>query len=86
MIKFISLNMVTGAMEEATDEDGLRTGTEQTTPVRVRVDAIRNFYPRKPTYSGPRVGTRITFTDGAGMAVREVIDEVEAAIAAVQAA
>ena len=81
MIRFEKLSMVVGNDE---NEDGI--SSEVTTPVRVRADVVRNFYPRKPdAYGNPRVGTRITFVDGAGMAVVETPDEVEAALTASQA-
>jgi hypothetical protein len=49
-------------------------GVEQTLPTVVNTEAVRNFYPRK----GRRVGTRITFVSGAGMAVQEPFHVVAA--------
>lgn len=58
---------------------------EPTTPVMVNVDAIRAFYRRKDRRSGePRIGTRLTFTDGGGFAVTDTFDVVLAKMAGEQ--
>lgn len=52
---------------------------ERTAKTTVTVAHIRNFYPRKGRSDGtPRIGTRITFVNGSGMAVLETYDEVKA--------
>lgn len=58
------------------DED---TGTdvEGSTPCQINADAVRCFYPRHDD----KPGTRITFTDGGGFAVRETPEAVAAALA-----
>jgi hypothetical protein len=45
---------------------------ETTKPVIINVSSIRCFYARR----GDAVGTRITFTDGGGFAVKESVDEI----------
>jgi hypothetical protein len=55
------------------------TPSETTTPVIVDTVKVRCFYPRKPQRDGTqRRGTRLTFDNGAGMAVTETFEEVAA--------
>jgi len=89
-MRFIQLSMVTGSAQvqnfsDDTDDgedDGVaRIGAplpeETTVPTMVAVHNIRNFYPRKPDRMGrARTGTRISFTNGSGMAVTETFEAV----------
>jgi hypothetical protein len=53
-------------------------GGERTSKTSVQVDQVRNFYPRKQRTDGvARVGTRITFANGSGMAVTETYERVK---------
>jgi hypothetical protein len=45
---------------------------EQTTPVTINADAVRCFNPRREG----KPGTRVTFTDGGGFAVKEGFADV----------
>jgi hypothetical protein len=57
------------------DDEGDRSQShpvEQTRPVFIVVDKIRNFQPRKDN----AVGTRLTFVDGGGYAVQETVEEI----------
>ncbi len=80
-MNLIQLTMVTGLnthSDELGEDDGL-SANETTTPVMVAADKVRSFYPRKPHRDGtPRIGTRLTFDNGAGMAVTELFEEVAA--------
>jgi hypothetical protein len=70
-MRFIELSKIVG--RDVADEEGEEgQETDRTVPVRVQVEAIRCFYPRK----GDRVGTRLTFTDGGGFAVSEEFPHV----------
>jgi len=56
---------------------------ELTKPTVVNVDHIRNFYPRKRRQDGTQpIGTRITFSSGAGVAVSDTMEEVIAKLEA----
>ncbi len=87
----VQLTMVIGAadhhdadIEREGEDDGIVEVTEQrpaerTSPVIVNTDHVRNFYPRKKRSDGYHpVGTRITFSNGSGMAVTELFEEVTA--------
>lgn len=71
MLKLIELDMVTGS-----HMDDLENETEQTTKVWINLDEIREFYARKDN----RRGTRISYKNGAGIAVSQLPDEVANAI------
>lgn len=85
-MKLVQLTMVTGragSVEPDGEDDGIEVVTnvaaETTSPVMVEVGKVRCFYPRKPRGDGsPRTGTRLTFDNGAGMAVTELFEEVAA--------
>lgn len=82
MTKMIQLTMVVSRShnDEFGEDDGL-TPAEVTSPVMVAIEKVRSFYPRKAQRDGtPRVGTRITFDNGSGMAVTETFDEVVARV------
>lgn len=62
---------------DSDDEDAVQTAPAMVmTPCTVNVAAIRCFYPRK----NDRPGTRITFTDGGGFAVKESYTDVLAMV------
>lgn len=78
-MKLIALTMVTDerpAVEYRYDEerevDVPVEAPEVTVPVTVNAEFIRCFYKRK----GDKPGTRITFGDGRGFAVKETYEEV----------
>lgn len=79
-MRMIELQMVTGERANYNEDTETTTGvTETTSPVMLDLEAVRNFYPRKPSAMGePRNGTRLTFKDGAGMAVTNSYEEVKA--------
>ena len=55
----------------------------QTFPVSIPLEAIREYYPRRPGRDGSlRTGTRIVFLNGSARPVQETYDEVKAKIAA----
>jgi len=92
MRNFVELTMVIGPaqdqhsdseIEREGEDDGITeappVSTERTSKTSVQVAAIRNFYPRKTRSDGFQpVGTRITFTNGSGMAVTETYEQVSA--------
>lgn len=89
MSRWVQLTMVTGQGRESQllgegEDDGLAmTGpvlAETTSVVMVDADKVRCFYPRKPRNGVPSVGTRLTFDNGAGMAVTELFEEVAAKV------
>lgn len=52
--------------------------TERTSKTYIQVELVRQFYPRKARSDGTaRIGTRITFANGSGMAVTESYEEVK---------
>jgi hypothetical protein len=72
-MKFVTLNMVErGAFDEDTGTYG-----EGSKPTIVNASCIRCFYSRKDG----KPGTRITFNDGGGFAVTELVDAVALAVA-----
>jgi hypothetical protein len=65
------------------EDDGIaatiRPRAESTTPVMVDTTHVRCFYPRHKRSDGTQpVGTRLTFSNSAGMPVQESFDEVAA--------
>lgn len=65
------------------EDDGIaatiRPRTEATTPVIVDTTHVRCFYARHKRADGTQpIGTRLTFTNSAGMPVTETFDEVAA--------
>ena len=63
------------------EDDGIaatiRPRTEATAPVMVDTTHVRCFYPRHKRQDGTQpVGTRLTFSNSAGMPVLESFDEV----------
>lgn len=84
-MKMVSLNMVV-AVRTMEGEDDIVSHTESTAPVTiVNPEAtVRSFNPRKPREDGtPREGTRIVFTNGKALVVKESYDAVASAFAAV---
>lgn len=92
-MRLVQLTMVVGLShndqrviaDDHGEDDGLPVPagqpvpTEETSPVMVDASKIRAFYPRKAQRDGsPRVGTRLTFDNGSGMAVTETFEEVAA--------
>lgn len=77
-MKMIKLTMVCGtipAPEDDGEDDGNVTHIglrEQTKPVALDPDKVRDFYPRRE----PRVGTRLVFANGSALAVTETFDVV----------
>src|SRR3954465_5511757 len=70
-MRFIELSKIVGRdVSEEEGEEGLET--DRTVPVRVQVEAIRCFYPRK----GDRGGPRPPFTAGGACAVSEEFPDV----------
>lgn len=59
------------------DDEGSRPA-EATRPAYVNIECIRNIQPRKNN----AVGSRLTFSDGGGYAVRETPDEIFAMLPA----
>ena len=57
-----------------TNEDPEYEGQEQTCPVAIDPEQIREFYPRR--YDRP--GTRLVFRNGAGCPVTETYEQVVA--------
>lgn len=94
MSRFIELNKVLGRNEpnpndtyRDTDEPGEglpardNADGERSTPVLVNVDTIRCCYRRKDDRDDqPRLGCRLTFTDGGGFAVTDTYDVVKGLI------
>lgn len=94
-MRLVQLTMVVGRQpsqvsvdELEGEDDGLSnvvpitepSPAEVTTPVMVDASKVRCFYPRKKNHDGSeRRGTRITFDNGAGMAVTELFNDVAAA-------
>lgn len=89
----VQLTMVIGTEDGPMDpevdmggeDDGIaatitpRRPVETTSPVVVNSDHVRNFYPRKKRRDGTTpTGTRITFSNGSGMPVTELFEEVAA--------
>ena len=86
----IQLTMITGIERHPAqvldgEDDGIaasirpRQEVETTSPVVINTDHIRCFYPRRERDDGVvPVGTRLTFTNSAGMAVTETFEEVSA--------
>jgi hypothetical protein len=82
----IQLTMVTGEVRDPEvdiggEDDGIAATItprrEDTTPVVVNAEHIRNFYPRRRRSDGVTpVGTRITFSNGSGMAVTDTYEQV----------
>jgi hypothetical protein len=61
--------------EEGEDD----TWVERSAETMVAIDSIRCIYQRKPDDRGrPRIGTRLTFNNSAGMAVTEPFETVAA--------
>lgn len=74
-MKLISLNKITAATRyNDTDDVTEGSAVAAAAPVVINAAAIRCFYPRN--HGAP--GTRITFTDGGGFAVRETFAELTA--------
>jgi hypothetical protein len=73
-MNFLSLNMI----EHGVYNEDTGTYEEGTRPVSINPGRIRAFYARK----GDRPGSRITFSDGGGFAVRETPNEIGALLAA----
>lgn len=67
-MRMIKLTLATGRLNDLEQEE--------TSPVFVNVESIREFYPR---HEG-RPGTRITYNGSAGIAVTESFDEVAAMV------
>jgi hypothetical protein len=77
--------MVVRARFEEVENDGEDDGitvtqpVERTTPVMVETAHVRSFYPRHKRPDGTQpVGTRLTFSNSAGMPVTETFEEVAA--------
>ena len=73
MSKFIALNMVEAGQAVYNEDTGMtEAGAETSKPVVINAETIRCFYARR----GGKPGTRITFADGGGFAVTEMVHEV----------
>jgi len=84
----IQLTMVLGPSDHQDPEvdmggedDGvaatIRPAREATSPVMVNPKHVRQFYPRRKRRDGTQpTGTRITFSNGSGLAVTELFEEV----------
>jgi hypothetical protein len=73
-MKTLSLNMI----ERGVYNEDTGSYDEGSRPVSINPVCIRAFYARKEE----RPGSRITFSDGGGFAVRETPDEIEALLVA----
>jgi len=71
MSKLVLVSKINGV---TTDEDGLEV--EHVSPAVINGDTIRAFYARR----GGKPGSRITFTDGGGFAVKDSPQELLAAL------
>jgi hypothetical protein len=77
MTTFIHLNMIEAGYNEDTG-----TAEEGSRPVTVNGSCIRAFYARRHD----RPGSRITFNDGGGFAVKETPDVIAEALGSRQVA
>ncbi|MET4238606.1 hypothetical protein [Bradyrhizobium sp. RT10b] len=83
-LSYLNLTMVVdvpAVIDEDTGEH-LNADDEGRTPVSVKPDLIRCFYPRKDN----KPGTRITFAKGSGIAVQNLFEEVTTLCAALPVA
>jgi hypothetical protein len=76
-MKFVSLNMVEPGAVRFDEDTGREVRDEVAKPVVINAATIRAFYARRDG----KTGTRITFADGGGFAVRETPDVVAQAVA-----
>ena len=78
-IDFVALNMVVEVEAIIDEETGehLNAADEGARPVMVQPRHIRCFYPRKDN----KVGTRLTFAKGSGIAVKNLFEDVTALVA-----
>jgi hypothetical protein len=79
-VTFLNVTMVQAVAAIIDEETGehLNADDEGRTAARVQAEHIRCFYPRKDG----KVGTRITFAKGSGMAVLELFERVATACGA----
>lgn len=71
MSKFVNFTLIVG-----TREDDLENTTPVTSPVTVNTAFVREFYPRK----NGETGTRLSMSNGSGLAVNESYATVYEAI------
>ncbi|UFW91040.1 hypothetical protein BjapCC829_21875 [Bradyrhizobium barranii] len=83
-LNYLPLTMVVDVPAMIDEETGehLNADDEGNTPVDVKPELIRCFYPRKDN----KPGTRITFAKGSGIAVQNLFEEVTTLCAALPVA